>query len=179
MAFSVTSCDKPQPPPPQTQPPPQQQVAQPAQPQKTIIKGFYIGMPAAEVVAKLQGFTVQRIKGLIIAEIPSLNLEHPRSSSYFYLDSETYGNLYELKIDCFTVDMMFSSGSLNAREFADNLSEAYKLPRFDFRQKPEGGCEYKCVTQDGVKITVSGDSGHEKELGMSKSADAAIKKGFN
>jgi len=189
MALVVVSCGKP-PPPPQPQPTQTQQAPQqqpPAtQPQQTKIKGFYIGMPAAEVVNTLSSLgltTISRSGEVITVEIPrmggTVENGNSKSFSYFYLDSATYGNLTELTIDGYTVDVLFNSGGMNEREFADNLSDAYKLPHFDFRLKPDGGCEYKCVTPDGLKITVSGDKGHEKDLDVSASTDSAVKKNFN
>ena len=142
-------------------------------------------MPAAELVDTLKNIgldNIRRAGEVITVEVPRIaglaGNNATKSFSYFYMDSDTYGKLTELTIDGYTVDLIFGSGGMNEKEFSDTLSDANKLPKFEFRLKPSNGCEYKCVTQDGIKITVSGDKGHEKELDMSASTDDAIKRNF-
>ncbi len=142
-------------------------------------------MPAAELVDTLKNIglnNIRRAGEVITVEVPRIagiaGNNATKSFSYFYMDSDTYGKLTELTLDGYTVDLIFGSGSMNEKEFSDALSDANNLPKFEFRFKPDNGCEYKCVTQDGIKITVSGDKGHEKELAMSASTDGAIKKNF-
>jgi hypothetical protein len=126
-------------------------------------------MPSAEVVQTLQslGFkNIIRMGGLITAEMPriySSDGSPKKSISNFFMDSATYGNLYELTIEGYSVDLLFGSGNMNEMEFASSLSDAYKLPPFKFRLKSDMNQENERQRWREGLFQVFASEGHGRE----------------
>ena len=184
-ALFIVSCDKPQSPPPQPQ---QHQEAKPI-----TVKGFYIGMSAAEVFK-----AIKDIPGLspacpseassiptygfgdyqIVTGSPIVTTENGVSHSimYFQMEHKIDGKLTGFTWESDVVNYLFHSSSLNAGEFVQQFVNSYNVPEFKYRQTPDGDGQWTYRSPDNILIVIN----YDKSLTMKRdNSQQDIQRSFN
>jgi hypothetical protein len=164
------------------------------QTQGITVKGFYIGMPAAQVL--------QQIKNTAGVYDPGVNGQGydpsgdimPGGHDYISTDAMTSGNISEdmsrmiFLLDHNTkklefigwnraaVDLLFNSANLNSQEFAQQFANSYNIPEFKHRQTPSGEGQWIYTSPDNIVITITDD----KDLQIKRdTSQQDIQKSFN
>lgn len=147
------------------------------------IKGFYIGMPAAEVEAVGR----KTFGGIGFEGGARFGDEYNWGASLYdhmaevrlIMDSKTGGNLRVVWMNADAVNLLFNASDLNVQEFVQKFASAYNLSEFTLRSDDNGRKEYRCESSDGIEITISATPKYKKELYIHRQAIADVNRSFN
>lgn len=159
---------------PEAAPKPEAAETKPSGP--VVVKGFYIGMPVAELKQAIQkslaGFTADTSmssssewvynapRNVVIAFTDNYS-NHRYDVSMagtVGLDVEQ-GKLVKIWFGSLALDYLFSAKDLNVEEFTKKFADSYHVPDFTYRQLPDNSSAWvwDSTAPDGTLIRVSTD----------------------
>jgi hypothetical protein len=145
--------------------------------QENVVKGFYIGMTATDVLKTcedLYGWTLTNNVVVGTDEIEADVYEAPNYASVrFILDSNR--KLKILLMGGQMVDILFSSHNMNSEEFAQKFVKAYNIKQMKKRVTPKGSLVWESTSSDGIVVTIFED----KTLEMRKVDMQEVNGNFN
>lgn len=171
--LAMTACDAPKTPQQSQQAP-----AQPKAPQRLVIKGFYIGMSAEELLR-----TIKEVHKLPASQFSYKPQDHwatiylgGRADEEINIRLNSDNKVFHINMGNLAVNTFFNAQQLNLDEFIQSFVNAYHIPEMAPRTLPDSNQRvHEYISPDGVRVDIFSD----KSILIQKADVQGMKGNFN